>query len=95
MSDTPKMVHIFDCATGEETVREMTAEELAAEEEYCREDALQREAENEEIAAHNATLQSSRDKFADMGLTAEEIDAIVPADRELRAAPDEIVEPVA
>ena len=88
MSDTPKMVHIFDCATGEETVREMTAEELAAEEEYRREDALQREAENEEIAAHNATLQSSRDKFADMGLTAEEIAAIVPADQQVIEIPE-------
>jgi hypothetical protein len=95
MSDTPKMVHIFDCATGEETIREMTAEEIAAEEEYVREEALQREAENEEIAAQNATLQSSRDKFADMGLTAEEIAAIVPADKELRLGPDEIPELVA
>lgn len=95
MSDTPKMVHIFDCATGEETIREMTAEELAAEETYRQEEASQRAAENEEIAAHNATLQSSRDKFADMGLTAEEIAAIVPADKELRAGLDEIIEPVA
>tara|TARA_A100001037_G_C15120223_1_gene623425 strand:+ start:1861 stop:2136 length:276 start_codon:yes stop_codon:yes gene_type:complete len=87
MSSTP-MVHIFDCATGEETVREMTAEEIAADEAFREEQLAQVAIDNENIAAHNATLQSSRDKFADMGLTAEEIAAIVPADQQVIEIPE-------
>tara|TARA_B100000073_G_scaffold42260_1_gene31639 strand:- start:161 stop:436 length:276 start_codon:yes stop_codon:yes gene_type:complete len=87
MSSTP-MVHIFDCATGEETVREMTAEEIATNEALREQQLAQIATDNENIAAHNATLQSSRDKFADMGLTAEEIAAIVPADQEIIEIPE-------
>tara|TARA_R100000908_G_C3753984_1_gene148324 strand:+ start:771 stop:1058 length:288 start_codon:yes stop_codon:yes gene_type:complete len=93
MSDTPRMVHIFDCATGEETIRELTPEEYAQDEALREAQTAQIVIDNEAAVAHNATLQSSRDKFADMGLTAEEIAAIVPADKELQILPGEISEP--
>jgi hypothetical protein len=72
----PKVVEI-DCSTGVETVRDMTDEEMAAQE-AMRADFEAREAERlavEEAAAE--AKASATAKLAALGLTEEEIAALV------------------
>jgi hypothetical protein len=75
-TETPKVVEI-DCSTGVETVRDMTAEEIAAA------DAMRVEFETrqaEEAAAAEATAEakaSATSKLAALGLTEDEINALV------------------
>ena len=76
MSDRP-LITIFDCATGEETVRELTDEELVvhndnlaqAEEENA---AQQAAAEQERVDA-----AAGRQKLLDLGLSEAEVTALV------------------
>ena len=74
--EVPKVVEI-DCSTGIETIRDMTAEEIEAQE-AMRADIEARQAE--ELAAkeaEEALKASAREKFAALGLTEDEVNAIV------------------
>lgn len=74
--ERPKVVEI-DCSTGVETVRDMTDEEMAAQE-TMRADFEAREAER--LAAEEAAAEakaSATAKLAALGLTEEEIAALV------------------
>ena len=75
-TDTPKVVEI-DCSTGVETVRDMTTEEIAAQE-AMRVEFEARQAE--EAAAAEALAEakaSATSKLAALGLTEDEINALV------------------
>lgn len=66
----------INCATGEETIIELTPEEIAAQE-AALEAALLRQAElDAEIAAKAEAKASAEAKLAALGLTAEEIAAL-------------------
>ena len=75
-TETPKVVEI-DCSTGVETVRDMTTAEIAAQ------DAMRVEFETrqaEEAAAAEALAEakaSATSKLAALGLTEDEINALV------------------
>jgi hypothetical protein len=75
-TQVPKIVEI-DCSTGIETVRDMTAEEIEAQEamrvSFEQEEAL-RKAEEDAIAELRA---SAEEKLTALGLTAQEISAII------------------
>jgi hypothetical protein len=75
-TETPKVVEI-DCSTGVETVRDMTTAEIAAQE-TMRVEFETRQAE--EAAAAEATAEakaSATSKLAALGLTEDEINALV------------------
>lgn len=74
--ETPKVVEI-DCSTGVETVRDMTAEELEAQEAMRAEFEARQAAELEAKEAEEALKASAREKFAALGLTEDEVNAIV------------------
>jgi hypothetical protein len=67
-------VTIINATTGETIVREMTDAELAQKEL----DAAAVEAEKQAIAEREAARQSGRAKLAALGLTDQEIDALIP-----------------
>ena len=73
---TPQIATV-DCATGVQTVRDMTAEEVAAQEAFNAEVA-ERQAEREAAEAETAANKASGEaKLADLGLSADEIAALV------------------
>ena len=75
-TEVPKIVEI-DCSTGVETVRDMTTEEIAAQE-AMRAEFEARQAE--ELAAAEAVAEakaSATSKLAALGLTEDEINALV------------------
>ena len=75
-TETPKVVEI-DCSTGVETVRDMTTAEIAAQE-AMRVEFETRQAE--EAAAAEALAEakaSATSKLAALGLTEDEINALV------------------
>jgi hypothetical protein len=74
--EVPKVVEI-DCSTGVETVRDMTAEELEAQEAMRAEFEARQAAELEAKEAEEALKASAREKFAALGLTEDEVNAIV------------------
>ena len=74
--EVPKVVEI-DCSTGVETVRDMTTEEIAAQEAMRAEFEARQAEEAAAKEAEEAAKASARDKFVAMGLTEEEIAAIV------------------
>jgi hypothetical protein len=74
--EVPKVVEI-DCSTGVETIRDMTAEEIEAQQ-AMRADFEARQAE--ELAAAEAVAEakaSATSKLAALGLTEDEINALV------------------
>lgn len=72
---TNPIIKIVNVSTGEEIEREMNAEELA----QLEADKLQREAELAEQAAKETARQTALDKLKAIGLTDEEIAALVGA----------------
>lgn len=74
--EVPKIVEI-DCSTGVETVRDMTAEELEAQEAMRADFEARQAAELEAKEAEEALKASAREKFAALGLTEDEVNAIV------------------
>lgn len=75
-TDTPMVVEV-DCSTGIETSRPMTADELANQKKM-QEDFAARQAEQAAAdAAKAAALDSANKKLAKLGLTADEIAALV------------------
>ena len=75
-TEVPKVVEI-DCSTGVETVRDMTAEELEAQEAMRADFEARQAAELEAKEAEEALKASAREKFAALGLTEDEVNAIV------------------
>jgi len=76
MSDKP-LITIFDCATGEGTVREMTDEELVIHNDtlaQAEEENAARQAAAEQERADAAT---GRQKLLDLGLSEDEVTALV------------------
>jgi hypothetical protein len=67
----------IDCETGIETVRELTAEEIAAREEGIRQFNEQQAAYQAELESKAEAKASAEAKLAALGLTAEEISAII------------------
>lgn len=70
---------IINCATGEETIMDLTAEELEAAEAAQAEAQAQQEAFEAEQAALQAAKQAAQEKLAALGLTEAEIAAITGA----------------
>lgn len=76
MSDTPKVIEV-DCSTGESIERDMTADEIANME-AMRAEAEARRAEEEAAATAKAEAKASAlAKLAALGLTADEVAALV------------------
>jgi len=74
--DTPQVVEI-DCSTGISTTRDMTADEIAAQEKAAA-DFAARQAEEETAAKAKAdALASAQAKLAKLGLTSDEVTALV------------------
>ena len=67
----------FNCTTGEQTVREETAEEASQREVDAANAQAQREANEAAEAKHAADKASGETKLADLGLSADEIAALV------------------
>ncbi len=78
------MISEHDCATGITTEREMTDEEMVNIAALQAQGKKQAETENAQAVVANAKLATTREKFLGMGLTQEEVDLIVPADKDLR-----------
>jgi len=78
MTDTtvPNVVEV-DCSTGISTTRPMTADEIAAQQKMQEDFAAQQAAQAEADAAKAAALESANAKLAKLGLTADEIAALV------------------
>jgi len=73
---TPRVATV-DCSTGIETVRDMTTEEIAAQEALNAEIAERQAADEAEAAAKAAAKASGDAKLKELGLTDEEIAALV------------------
>lgn len=76
MTDTPKITEI-DCSTGIETTRDMTPAEIAAKEAMAEAFAEQQAAADAEAAAKAEAKASAEAKLAKLGLTADEVAALV------------------
>lgn len=74
--ETSKIVQI-DCSTGEEIVRDMTEEEISLLNEISEYNEQQRIAQEAEEAAKLAAKESAVSKLSSLGLTEEEIQALV------------------
>jgi len=68
---------VFNCATGIQTVVELTAEEIAADEAFAADEEVRHEAREAELAAVAAHKASGEAKLADLGLSVDEIAALV------------------
>jgi hypothetical protein len=68
---------IINCATGEQTIVELTAEEIALIEQNQAEAVKEREAEEAAAAQVAADKAAGEDKLKALGLTDEEIAALV------------------
>ena len=80
MSDQPTTtatVLEVNCITGEQTYREHTAEELAMQETYMAEIEAKRVANEQAQATQAASLASALSKLTALGLTADEVSAIL------------------
>ena len=73
---TPQIATV-DCATGIQTVRDLTSEEIAAQEAFNAKMAERQAAEEAEAAAKAAAKASGDAKLKELGLTDEEIAALV------------------
>jgi hypothetical protein len=67
----------FDCSTGIETVREETAEEAAQRIADAEEAEARREADEAAEAEHTAARESGTEKLKSLGLSDEEIAALI------------------
>lgn len=74
--EIPK-VHGVDCATGEEFVRDMTPEEIEARIAMTEYLEAERIAQEEAEAARLAAKESALAKLSALGLTEEEVQAII------------------
>jgi len=72
----PNVVEV-DCSTGISTTRPMTADEIAAQKKMQEDFAAQQAAQAEADAAKAAAKESANAKLAKLGLTADEIAAII------------------
>jgi len=68
---------VFDCSTGLQTTVELTAEEIAASDEAAAANEIASEAREVVEAARAAARSSGQAKLADLGLSADEIAALV------------------
>lgn len=68
---------VVDCSTGEQTVVPLTAEEIAQREADALAYAEQKAIQEAEEAAKAAAKASAESKLAALGLTAEEVSAIL------------------
>ena len=75
-TEVPKVVEI-DCSTGVETVRDMTAEEIEAQEEMRISFEQQQALRKAEELATEELKASAVEKLATLGLTEQEIAAII------------------
>ena len=75
-TDTPMVVEV-DCTTGEQTSRPMTAEELANHVKMQEDFAAQQAERDAAETAKAAALDSANKKLAKLGLTADEIAALI------------------
>ena len=75
MTDTPKTVEV-NCATGEVTERDLTAEEIAQREADAAAFATEQASRDAEAATVAAAKAAGQAKLAALGLTAEEIAAL-------------------
>lgn len=73
---TPTAIEI-NCETGEVTERPLTAEEIAANEAAAAQAAADALAREEEAAAKAAAKASAQAKLATLGLTADEVAALL------------------
>jgi len=73
---TPTAIEI-NCETGEVTERPLTAEEIAANEAAQAQAAADAKAAEEEAAAKAAAKASAQAKLATLGLTADEVSALL------------------
>lgn len=76
MTDTPKITEI-DCSTGVETTRDMTPAEIAARDDMQAAYAEQQAAAEAEAEAKAEAKASAEAKLAKLGLTADEVAALV------------------
>ena len=76
MEEMPQ-VAVVDCATGEQIVRPMTDEEISVRNAMIEAMQAQRIAEEEAEAAKLAAKESAVSKLSSLGLTEEEIQALV------------------
>ena len=76
MSDTPIAVEV-NCTTGEVIERPLTADEIAAQAKAQADFEAQQKAAAEEQAAKDAAKASAQAKLTTLGLTAEEVNAIL------------------
>ena len=75
MTNTPKAIEV-NCATGEVTERNLTADEIAQREADAAAFAIEQAAREAEAAAVAAAKAAGQAKLAALGLTAEEIAAL-------------------
>ena len=68
---------VFDCSTGLQTTVELTAEEIAASDEAAAANEIASDAREVVEAARAAARSSGQAKLADLGLSADEIAALV------------------
>jgi hypothetical protein len=73
---TPTAIEI-NCETGEVTERPLTAEEIAANEAAAAQAAADAKAAEEEATAKAAAKASAQAKLATLGLTADEVSALL------------------
>jgi hypothetical protein len=68
---------VVDCSTGEQTIVPLTAEEIAQRETDAQAYAAQKAIQEAEEAAKATAKASAESKLAALGLTAEEVSAIL------------------
>ena len=76
MTDRPTKL-IVDCSTGERTVVPLTDEEIAEREAMAAQAEADRLAQEQAEAERQANLESARSKLAALGLTEDEIAALL------------------
>jgi hypothetical protein len=76
MTDTPQITEV-DCSTGIATTRDMTPAEITAQAEMAEQAAEQQAAVEAEAAAKAEAKASAEAKLAALGLTADEVAALV------------------
>jgi len=76
MTDRPTKL-IVDCSTGERTVVPLTDEEIAEREAMAAQAEADRLAQEQAEAERQANLESARSKLAALGLTEDEVAALL------------------
>ena len=78
MANTPSKL-VIDCATGERKEIPLSSEEIAEREQMALEAEAQRQAEEQAAAEKEAARLSATEKLETLGLTPEEIAALIGA----------------